>query len=106
MVRLNPAGDLMRRVDTRLENVDGLLGRVDTTLAVGESIHEVLLTAGAKRVLISAPAKGHDATIVLGVLQSLLTALREQMELLQHVPAMAAELHEVAAMVKTIADRG
>ena len=79
MARLlpNPAGDLWRRVDKMLADVDEVLPRVDGTL--------------------------RDATDVLTSVRDLLGDLREKLELLDQVPALATQLQDVHRIVTALA---
>lgn len=81
----NP-NELFKQVDRTVDNVEGVLARVDGTLA------DVSVTLA-------------DATSVLGDVRILLMELKEQMGLLEQVPAMAAKLDEVHAIVSRQADR-
>jgi len=80
VVRLpNPAGDLMRRVDTTLENVDEVLGRVDTSLA--------------------------EVTAVLADVRGLLSELTAEMALVHQLPEIAAQIHGIADAVARLEAR-
>jgi hypothetical protein len=77
VVRLpNPAGDLMRRVDTTLENVDDVLGRVDTSLA--------------------------EVTSVLTDVRGLLGELTAEMALVHQLPEIAAQIQTIADVVQRL----
>lgn len=81
----NP-NDLFKRVDQTLENVDAVLTRVDGTL-------------------VDVSATLTDATSVLGDVRTLLTELKDQIGLLEQVPAIATKLDEVHAIVRRL-DQG
>jgi hypothetical protein len=85
----NPAGDLMRRVDKTLENVDTVLARVDGTLA----------DVNAKLGNVDSTLR--DATTVLIEVQSLLTEFRDEIELLREVPAIKQQLDDIYRVVVT-----
>ncbi|MTD45987.1 hypothetical protein GKE82_17255 [Conexibacter sp. W3-3-2] len=90
----NPAGDLLKRVDITLANVDPVLSRVDDTLGhVDQTLDTVRDTLGE----VSGTLK--DATTTLGDVRELLVRLEGELALLHQVPDLVAKVDAIHAAV-------
>jgi hypothetical protein len=86
----NP-NDVFKKVDNTVENAEVILGRTDLTLS------------NVAATLVTVDGSLEDVGGTLAEVRALLGELRGHLQLLEAVPALAAQLEEVHAIVSRLA---